>query len=113
MVSFQGATTRAGWFTGTVTIQESISGHTMFATVTAMDNRNAAGTSGTISLVSPLLLWSYNGMGGSVTFIRLGFASYSRLSLRFLPEPARLWLLAAGIFGLAALSRWTRPRHAR
>jgi len=78
-----------------------------------MDNRNLAGTSGTISLVSPLLLWTYKGVGGSVQELRFGFASYSRLSLRFLPEPSRLWLLGSGLLGLIALLRRNRSVRTR
>ena len=108
MISFQGATTRAGWFTGTLTVTDSISARTAFSSVTAMDDRNSAGTHGTISLISPLLLWTYRSSYGTAQKLDSGWASYSRLNLRLLPEPARLRLLAIGLLGL-----WATHMHGR
>jgi len=108
MQSSQGATTRAGWFTGTITVTDQHLASAMFSTITAMDNRNVAGSSGSLSLVSPLLVWAYNGTGGSVQVLRVGLASYSRLSLRSLPEPSRPGPLAAGVLGLMLLWKLRR-----
>ena len=110
MASFLGATTRAGWFTGTITVTDRSRFSTLYYSVTAMDNRNSAGTTGTISLVSPHLRWVYYNIGGDESDLRPrnGGASYSRMSLRFLPEPTRLLLLATGMLGLCTLPRLRR-----
>ena len=111
MVSILGATTRPGWFTGTASVTDMIGDeHTAFFTVTAMDNRNTAGTTGTISLVSPLLLWTYWGRDGSVLELRDGHASYATLNLRLLPEPMCPLLVASGMIGLLTLYRSRRRR---
>ena len=96
-----GVTRRAPWITGTVTATTSING--IFTSRTAMgsDLRNTAGTSGTLSLVTPHLT-TFSGP----RFSR-GVALTSKLTLDFspAPEPARLALLASGLLGLFTLSR--------
>ena len=74
------------------------------------DSRNAPGSSGTISLVSPQLIYAYVGIGGTVTQLRNAAASTSKLSLSFMPEPGRLALLASGLLGLLTLTRLRRHR---
>ena len=107
MASVLAASTRAPWATGTVTAFDSTGVYVTNFTVTGSDNRNAAGTTGTISLVTPQLLHLYATSGTTVDQVTNQSASTSTLVLSFtpLPEPGQLALLASGLLGLARLSR--------
>ena len=108
VINSPGFSTGFGFVTGTITVTEKIGGTTEFKTITATDNRTVKGINGTISLVSPHQIWTYNAIGTVVQQIRFAFSSYSRLSLNFLPEPGRLALLGVGLLGLLSLHRLRR-----
>ena len=105
------ASARAAWLTGTVTAY--VPSHSPFVpmqvyTALGVDGRNAPGTSGTISLVTPQVLNSYSTVGTTIVVKENQTASVSTLTVTFLPEPAYLTLLATGFGGLFALSRIRR-----
>ena len=106
------ASTRAPWVTGTATVKHYHRGATLTFTAVGVDGRNPAGTTGTISLVTPRVLNTYvevyNFFAGSDFYKRNQSASVSTLSLSFLPEPSRWVLIASGLVGLVALARSRR-----
>ncbi len=107
IASVLAVSTHAPWFTGTVTAVDSLGVYGTNFTVTGADNRNAAGTAGTISLVTPQILHLYSVSGTTVSQLLNQSASTSTLVLSFtpLPEPGRLTLLAAGLLGLLVRTR--------
>jgi len=95
----------APWTTGTTAIA------TQFGTWTAMGGvsplSNTGAPSGKVTLVTPIFVSTSLG-----TPDRL-FPLFGILTLHFVPEPATLALLGAGIAGLAAASRHARTRTPR
>jgi len=104
-VDLLAASTRVPWITGTVTIIDYSPYSTRTYTAMGLDGRNDAGTSGSISLVTPRLLNSFQAFGGSVATSLNRTGSVTTLTLSFLPEPGRIALLGGGLLGLLALSR--------
>ncbi len=107
--SILGASTGGPWITGTVTASNTTANFDTLLTAMGGDQRNAAGTSGNIALVTPQLLTSFIGQGGSLLRRRNVISSISMLTLRFLPEPGAALLLGAGIPVLLVLA-WRRSR---
>ena len=96
------------WTTGTVRAvapaTTTVGGASTTATLTAMgsDQRTSQGA-GMIQLVSPFVVRreiDWGGAAGNQPFYRAGTAV---MTLRFVPEPARLMQLASGLLGLVAL----------
>ena len=118
MLTITAASTRAPWITGTVTAINYDGVHSTFTHVaTGVDARNTAGTTGTISLVTPQTLNTYWEIGTILQRHRVQYASTSKLTLNFspAPEPGRMTLLASGLLGpfwLARLGRGGIRRHA-
>lgn len=107
-------------FTGTMTVsQPPPYGPTFYFVDTGMDNRTAAGQSGTIQLVSAQLAHKYNVAplpatylgDATVTAYQSGFASTRFMQLRFLPvpEPGQLAMLSVGVIGIAGI--WNMRRR--
>ena len=99
------ASTRGPWITGTVTVKDYLGTYPVTLTAIGVDERNAAGTTGNISLVTPQILTSFFRVGTQITGRRTQFASTSTLRLNFTPEPGRLALLGSGLLGLFWLRR--------
>ena len=110
--------------TGNITVSNPIGGLSLVM-ASAMDDRNAAGTMGTIQLIHPRVVYGYQmptGTGGgtgvpprdgTATFVNLngGLAGAVRANLTFLPEPGQGMLLAAGILGIATLAAAATARR--
>jgi hypothetical protein len=92
------------WTTGVVKVQDRVGQFWTFRTVSGMDNRNPAGTSGTLQLVTPALA------AISGAFLNVPFALTSVLTFTFTPEPGATLLLAAGAFTLLGLHAVRRHR---
>lgn len=102
--------------TGVITLSNPAPNAATYTVFTGMDNRNAAGTSGTIQLISPRLLFGYGIEGpipppgdgtGTVTNIQTGVVGTLRTTIQ-VPEPAQLALITVGAFGLVGLVRRRR-----
>ena len=103
------AATTGPWITGSVTAADAVGAYNTAFSAVGVDNRNPAGTSGTLSVVTPTLIFDFLTDGaGTATFRKEGFVSVSTLTFTFLPEPARLVLLAGGLLGLLGLNRLPR-----
>ena len=71
---------------------------------TGADNRNAAGTTGTLQVVTPVMV-------NLTPFLNLFFGGTARVTFSFLPEPMATWMLVAGVAGVfAAHARGRRRR---
>lgn len=77
----------------------------------AADNRNAAGTSGTISVVTASISFSYNKFGGVPTGMNNGSSFASQMNIKLLPEPGGTLLLGSGVLGLGLIALHRRRRH--
>ena len=103
------ASSRFPFFTGTVMNYAPQGNSATTRTNTGVDSRTTTfRMSGNISLVSPNMIFSYQAspdQNGTITTYRANFGSNDVLNLTFLPEPARLALLASGVLGLFALYR--------
>jgi hypothetical protein len=104
------------FFTGTVTVSAPSPFEATYAVATGMDNRTAAGQSGSIQLVSARRIMYFtlatvpppwNGTGG-VQSQRSGSGGIYRFALEFVPEPTQIALLATGILGLGVILRVRR-----
>lgn len=102
--------------TGSVTISQPFSNFDTYTMFTAMDNRNAAGTSGTIQVISPRLSFGYTILGpqpapgdGSGTVVAFSGANMGaiRTSIQ-VPEPAQIALISIGALGILGLRRIRR-----
>lgn len=69
---------------------------------TGYDNRNAAGTSGDIQLISPFV--------GTLQNLNLYFSGNQRSVISFAPEPAATGMLGVGVFVVLGLHIWQRRR---
>lgn len=67
------------------------------------DNRNSAGTSGTLQLVAP---WEAQ----LVPFLNLYFGGTAKLTFNFLPEPGATAMLGAGVLAILGLTLRNRRR---
>lgn len=103
--------------TGAVTLSNPAPNAATYTIITAMDSRNTAGTSGTIQLVTPRILYGYGIAGpppapqdgtGTVTGLQTGVVGANHTTLNFLPEPGQIALLGIGILGLMGISRLRR-----
>jgi len=90
------------WTTGRIMVSDKDGNFWTFRTKTGFDNRNAAGTSGTIQLVAPML----TAVTGSL--LDIPFAPTSVLTITFAPEPGATLLLAGGALTLLLLFAWRR-----
>jgi hypothetical protein len=88
--------------TGRVVQNESGGNYVSHRTSTGFDNRNAAGTTGTLQVIAP---WN-----GNLLALQLWFGGTERLTFEFLPEPRATVMLAAGIFLVLGLHLWQRRR---
>jgi hypothetical protein len=93
------------WTTGIVRAFDNAGDFTTTRTRTGFDNRNAAGTMGTLSLVTPNVLFI------SSLLTSIGLATTAELTLTFVPEPAATTLLASGLLMLGGL--YTQRRRKR
>jgi hypothetical protein len=92
------------WTTGRVVASDRSGNFWTFRSRQGFDNRNAAGTSGTLQLVTPALT-DIQGLAP------LPFAITSVMTIQFMPEPGATLLLGAGVitlFGLYAVRRRQR-----
>ena len=102
-------------FTGTATASAPL-GVATYRVVTGMDSRNAAGTTGTIQLVTPRLAHNYSvsplppPLDGTATVggLLTDFGLTARIELNFLPEPGRFAAFGAGVLALGLLLRVRR-----
>ncbi len=102
-------------FTGTATVSAPL-GTAEYEIHTAMDNRNAAGTMGTIQLVTPRVTYGYSvaqippPLDGTATLVSLNndYSTAAIAELTFLPEPGQLAMLGSGILALCGASRMRR-----
>ena len=100
------------WATGTVTAYNNRGYGITNTTFMGADGRNAAGTSGTISVVTASISFSYNKFGGVPTGINNGSSFASQLNLKLLPEPGGTLLLGSGVLSLSLLALHRhRRRH--
>jgi hypothetical protein len=88
--------------TGRVVQNESGGDYVSHRTSTGFDNRNAAGTTGTLQIVAP---WN-----GNLLNLELWFGGTQTMVFEFLPEPRATAMLAAGIFLVLGLHFWQRRR---
>ena len=106
------ASTRMPFFTGMVQNFAPQGLSVTTSTYTAADSRTPTyHMGGNISLVSPNQIYAYVAFPSPTGVIQLqrgNFSSSDSLKLTFLPEPGRLALLGAGVFGLVALYRMRR-----
>ena len=94
------------WTTGRVMALDRTGFFWTFRTKSGFDNRNAAGTSGTLQLVSPAL-------STILGILPLPIALTSVLTLQFVPEPGSTLLLAVGMTTLAGLYAVQRRKRRR
>lgn len=96
------------WTTGTVLVRKTgyLGSQPDFQTITAMgsDNRNAAGTTGNITLVAGSMTETL--LAGQIS----DTPNMSLLRLNFLPEPGAALQLLSGALGLFGLQLWRRRR---
>jgi hypothetical protein len=92
------------WTTGVVRAIDDAGDFTTTRTRTGFDNRNAAGTVGTLSLVTPNVLFITS------VLTSVGLATTAQLTLTFVPEPAATTLLASGVLLLGCLYMLRRRR---
>ena len=90
------------WTTGRVIASDQDGNFFTFRTKTGFDNRNAAGTSGTLQLVTPML----TAVTGQL--LNIPFAPTSVLTITFAPEPGATLLLGGGALTLLLLYAWRR-----
>jgi hypothetical protein len=91
------------WTTGKVIVSDRTGNFWTFRTRSGFDNRNSAGTTGTLQLVTPALTEISGGLPV------LPFAITSVLTLTFTPEPGATLLLAGGALTLLLLHvAWRR-----
>jgi hypothetical protein len=92
------------WTTGKINVRDKAGQFWTFRTRSGFDNRNVAGTTGTLQLVTPSL--------ASITgpFLNVPFALTSVLTITFTPEPGATLLLAAGALTLLGLHAVRRHR---
>ena len=92
------------WTTGTVMAFDDLGNFTTTRTRTGADSRNAAGTLGTLQLVT-----------ANVLLIRglspIGLATTAEMTIEFLPEPAATALLASGALLLGGLYTLRRRKR--
>jgi hypothetical protein len=81
--------------TGRVVQNESGGNYVSHRTSTGFDNRNAAGTTGTLQVVAP---WN-----GNLLALQLWFGGTQKLTFNFAPEPGASALLAAGVVAVLGL----------
>lgn len=104
--------------TGTATVSAPLA-QAEYEISTAMDNRNAAGTTGMIQVMTPRLMNLYyvvpNAQGnppldgtGTVTALGSDWSTKAIYELTFLPEPGQWTLLGIGIAGLVGIIRLRR-----
>ena len=100
------------WTTGKVEAIASTlvpsTGTTTVRTETGFDNRNTAGTAGTIQLVSGSLMNQY---GVGTPFVQKQNAMTRMTRIKFVPEPGTMLLLGCGTAALAGLYVAERRRH--
>jgi hypothetical protein len=96
--------TVTGWpaTTGMVYAHAPAPAATTTLTATGSDARNAAGTTGMLQLVAPLLVQSQRG-ASSAGLQHTAFIA--EITLTLMPEPAPTLMLVAGLLGLVALRR--------
>ena len=102
--------TTAPWTTGRVEIYQPLGSTVTTATVTGYDNRNPQGLHGKLSLVVPWLVHGYLESYNPADPISspLHSALITQNTITFLPEPAEMLQLGAGILGLVGLYRLRR-----
>jgi hypothetical protein len=106
----KGGTFVGPWITGMATVYNPHGAAITTTSKTGVDARSAFDT-GVISLVTPKNSYVYQGDGGgTVTFLRDGFAYIQAVEITFMPEPGQMALLTSGFLGLLALSRLRRRR---
>lgn len=103
------------WDTGTVGAVAAVAG-TLSPTTTAAEGSDLRSPSGlgTLQLVTPFLVRVKSrppDCGGCEN--QWFYAGTARAELRFVPEPAAITLLAAGLGSLAVLSHWSRRARRR
>ena len=92
------------WTTGTVWAEDNGGQFQTIRSSMGNDGRNAAGTTGTLQIVSP---WEAN----LTPFLNLYFGGTARVDFNFTPEPATTGLLAAGVMALIGLHTVNRRRQ--
>jgi hypothetical protein len=85
------------WTTGIVRAFDDAGDFTTTRTRTGFDNRTANGTHGTLSLVTPNILFIRS------VLTSVGLATTAQMTLTFVPEPAATTLLASGVLLLGCL----------
>ena len=100
-----GAVTAAPWITGMATAQQPLGAYATTVTRTGVDGRNAAGTSGPLSMVSPALQHRYDSTSGGPLNQQNARGIVWEVSMTMLPEPGGLVLLASGCAVLIGLRR--------
>ena len=105
------------WTTGSVGAVAAVAQTASPTATSAMgaDQRTPSGL-GTLQLVTPFVVRVNSqpvGCEAEDCVEKWFYAGAANAELRFVPEPAAAVLLAAGLAGLAALSRWSRRREIR
>jgi hypothetical protein len=93
------------WTTGIVRAFDRAGDFTTTRTRTGFDNRTALGMSGTLSLVTPNVLFIHS------VLTSVGLATTAQMTLTFVPEPTATILLASGALLLGGL--YTARRRKR
>jgi hypothetical protein len=100
----------APWTTGRVEVYQPLGSTVTTGTVTGYDNRTPQGLHGKLSLVVPWLVHGYAESYNPADPISSGIhtALITKNVVTFLPEPAEILQLGAGILGLVGLYRLRR-----
>jgi hypothetical protein len=100
----------APWTTGRVEVYQPLGSIVTTATVTGYDNRTPLGLHGKLSLVVPWLVHGYVESYNPADPVSSGIHTtvITKVTTTFLPEPAVILQLGAGILGLVGLYRLRR-----